>query len=211
MFRTSDTPTPSCFHPTEADLITYRDLARALGAPPNEAICRYLGAAGQHLVFIGESGQRDWARVDTQARTRWPDLPPAGKIASDGKTLESLPERIVYQILDSFKHEDMEIDLHQPIMSGLGAEKADLTLRRRSAACFIEVIGSCGPNRITRNDHELRGLERFERREAFYRRVGITPVCIFLDLLARPEELKALCRSLVVRLSGDRKESEISL
>lgn len=54
MFRSSDDSTPSRFHPTEADLITYRDLARALGAPPNEAICRYLGAAGQHLVFIGD-------------------------------------------------------------------------------------------------------------------------------------------------------------
>ncbi|WP_024716922.1 hypothetical protein [Gluconobacter oxydans] len=211
MFRSSEDATPSRFHPTEADLITYRDLARALGAPPSEAICRYLGPAGQHLVFIGESGQRDWAGVDTQARARWPDLPPTGKIASNGKTLESLPERVVYQILDSLKHEDMEIDLHQPIMADLGAEKADLTLRRRSAACFIEVIGSCGPNRITRNDHELRGLERFERREAFYRRVGITPVCIFLDLLARPEDLKALCQSLVDRIADDGSDREMSL
>lgn len=64
MSRFSDDATPSRFHPTEADLITYRDLARALGAPPSEAICRYLGPAGQHLVFIGESGQRDWARID---------------------------------------------------------------------------------------------------------------------------------------------------
>lgn len=211
MFRSSDDSTPSRFHPTEADLITYRDLARALGAPPNEAICRYLGAAGQHLVFIGESGQRDWARVDAQARARWPDLPPTGKVASDGKVLESLPERIVYQILDSVKHEDMEIDLHQPIMANVGAEKADLTLRRRSAACFIEVIGSCGPNRITRNDHELRGLERFERRENFYRRVGITPVCIFLDLLARPDDLKALCQSLVDRIADTEKNGETPL
>ncbi|KXV18827.1 hypothetical protein [Gluconobacter oxydans] len=203
MFRSSDEPTPSRFHPTEADLITYRDLACALGAPPNEAICRYLGPIGQHLVFVGESGQRDWARVDAQARARWPDLPPTGTTAYDGMVLESLPERIVFQILRSMALPDMEIDLHQPIMPDVGPEKADLTLRRRDAACFIEVIGCCGVNRITRNDHERRGLERFERREAFYRRVGITPVCIFLDLLARPEELKGLCRSLVERLSGD--------
>ncbi|OUJ04940.1 hypothetical protein [Acetobacter malorum] len=211
MFRSSDDATPSRFHPTEADLITYRDLARALGAPPSEAICRYLGPAGQHLVFIGESGQRDWARIDAQARARWPDLPSTGTTASDGKILESLPERIVYQILDSLKHHDMEIDLHQPIMADVGPEKADLTLRRRDAACFIEVIGCCGVNRITRNDHECRGLERFERREAFYRRVGITPVCIFLDLLARPEDLKALCQSLVDRIADDGSNIALSL
>lgn len=105
----------------------------------------------------------------------------------------------------------MEIDLHQPIMPAVGPEKADLTLRRRDAACFIEVIGYCGVNRITRNDHERRGLERFERREAFYRRVGITPVCIFLDLLARPEDLKALCQSLVDRIADDGRNSEIPL
>ncbi|KXV55866.1 hypothetical protein AD947_13965 [Acetobacter tropicalis] len=211
MFRSSDDSTPSRFHPTEADLITYRDLARALGAPPSEAICRYLGPAGQHLVFIGESGQRDWARIDAQARARWPDLPSTGTTASDGKILESLPERIVYQILDSLKHHDIEIDLHQQIMPDVRPEKADLTLRRRDAACFIEVIGCCGVNRITRNDHECRGLERFERREAFYRRVGITPVCIFLDLLARPEDLKALCQSLVDRIADDGSNIALSL
>lgn len=96
-------------------------------------------------------------------------------------------------------------------MPDVGPEKADLTLRRRDAACFIEVIGCCGVNRIIRYDHEHRGLERFERREAFYRRVGITPVCIFLDLLARPEDLKALCQSLVDRIADDGSNIALSL
>ncbi|NHO30354.1 hypothetical protein GOB82_09935 [Acetobacter farinalis] len=44
-----------------------------------------------------------------------------------------------------------------------------------------------------------------------YRRVGITPVCIFLDLLARPDDLKALCQSLVDRIADTEKNGETPL
>lgn len=195
--------TPACYLPTETDLDLYRDLACGLNAPPNAHICRYLGPAGEHLVFLGESGTSDWRRLQVMAHSRWPDLPEPGRIASDGTPLETLPERIVYEMLSPLLAPGMALDLHQPIEPGNGEHRADMTLRLGSARLFIEVVGCCGSDRIVRNDNERRWLARLDRRLDFYRALDLSPVCIHLDLLAQPGELRACCRTLVSRLVRD--------
>lgn len=159
----------SIFYPTEGDLLLYRDMTRALGAPPNAHMCRFLGAAGQHLVFIGDTGTIEWSRVQQTAVRRWPYLPTSGSIADDGTKLDSLPERIVYQMLCTLKRRNMHVDVHEPICLNQGLFRADLTLRKGSVSRYIEVAGCCGSDRITRNEEERRWLARLDQRLAFYR------------------------------------------
>ncbi|MBB3172881.1 hypothetical protein FHR90_000695 [Endobacter medicaginis] len=188
---------PACVLPTEADLVLYRDLARQLGAPPNAHICRHAGPAAHHLVFINESGPRDWTRVHDTAAARWPDLPKSGSVARDGTVLDSLPERIVYEMLAPRLKPRMALDLHQPIRARDARHRADFTLRCGAARRFIEVVGCCGSDRITRNDDERLWLARLDRRLAVYAAQGIVPVLIHLDLLAQPARLRTLCDDLV--------------
>lgn len=188
------------FFPDHADLQTYYDFAMELGAPPNHQMCRYRGVRAQHLVFLGESGTYAWARMDAMARQRWPDLPAAGKVAADKTLLASLPERIIYQFLTAGRFPGVAIDLHQPIDDRSDDFRADITLRCRDAAHFIEVVGCCARDRVVRNAIERRGLIRTELREKFYESQGIQPTLIFLDDFARPEELKSLCTALIQRV-----------
>lgn len=188
---------PAYVLPTDADLDRYHDLACELGAPPSAHICRHAGPAFQHLVFIGESGPRDWSRVHEMAVRRWPDMPEPGAVAEDGTVLDSLPERIVYEMLSPLLRPRMALDLHQPIVARDARHRADLTLRCGAARRYIEVIGCCGSDRITRNDDERRWLARLDRRLTVYDRHGISPVLVHLDLLAQPRRLRRLCADLV--------------
>ncbi|KFL91131.1 hypothetical protein AmDm5_0707 [Acetobacter malorum] len=187
----------SIFYPTEDDLLLYRDMTRALGAPPNAHMCRFLGAAGQHLVFIGDSGTSEWSRVQQTAAGLWPHLPVSGPVADDGTKLDSLPERIVYQMLCTLKRRNMHVDVHEPICLDQGLFRADITLRKGNVSRYIEVAGCCGSDRITRNDEERRWLARLDQRLSFYRALDITPVVVWLDMFARPAELKDLCIDLI--------------
>ena len=187
----------SIFYPTEDDLLLYRDMTRALGAPPNAHMCRFLGAAGQHLVFIGDSGTQEWSRVQQIAACRWPHLPVSGPVADDGTKLDSLPERIVYQMLCTLKRRNMHVDVHEPICLDEGRFRADLTLRKGNISRYVEVVGCCGSDRVTRNDDERKWLARLDQRLAFYRAQKIEPVVVWLDMFARPEVLKDLCIDLV--------------
>ncbi|MCP1231397.1 hypothetical protein [Acetobacter indonesiensis] len=191
------------FFPDHADLQTYYDFAMELGAPPNHQMCRYRGVRAQHLVFLGESGTYAWARMDAMARQRWPDLPVAGKVAADKTLLASLPERIIYQFLTAGRPPCVAIDLHQPIDDNSDEFRADITLRCRDAAHFIEVVGCCAHDRVVRNAVEKRGLIRTEQRERFYESRGMQPSLIFLDDFARPQELKAQCTALIERVLRD--------
>lgn len=196
----------SPFYPTEHDLQVYKRLTEELGAPPNAHICRFLGAEGQHLVFLGDSGTREWARVQRLAAQRWPGLPHPGLVARDGKTMDSLPERIVYDMLRGLLRRHMKLDVHQPILQQAGDYRADMTLRKGQASLFIEVVGCCGSDRITRNQKEQEWLQRFDKRMAFYRAHAIAPVCIWLDQFAQPGTLRKLCINLVdaIALEGAR-------
>lgn len=187
----------SIFYPTEDDLLLYRDMTRALGAPPNAHMCRFLGAVGQHLVFIGDSGTQEWSRVQQIAACRWPHLPTSGSVATDGTILDSLPERIVYQMLCTLKRRNMHVDVHEPIGLTQGRFRADLTLRKGNFCRYIEVAGCCGSDRITRNEDERKWLARLDQRLSFYRALDVTPVVVWLDMFARPAELKDLCIDLV--------------
>lgn len=187
----------SIFYPTDDDLLLYKDMTRALGAPPNSHMFRFLGAPGQHLVFIGESGTQEWSRVQQIAACRWPHLPVSGPVADDGTKLDSLPERIVYQILKGFLRRSMVLDVHEPIGLAQGRFRADLTLRKGNFCRYIEVVGCCGSDRITRNEDEREWLARLDQRLAFYRAQKIEPVVVWLDMFARPKELKDLCIDLV--------------
>lgn len=187
----------SIFYPTDEDLLLYRNMTLALGAPPNAHMFRFMGAAGQHLVFIGDTGTLEWARVQQMAMRRWPDLPAPGPVAFDGTVLDSLPERIAYQILSGFLRRNMVLDVHEPIGLAQGRFRADLTLRKGSVSRYIEVAGCCGSDRVTRNNEEQKWLARLDQRLNVYRALDITPVLIWLDLFARPAELKDLCVDLV--------------
>ncbi|MCP1195067.1 hypothetical protein NKW84_04215 [Acetobacter senegalensis] len=131
------------------------------------------------------------------AARRWPDLPAPGPIAHDGTVLDSLPERIVYQILKGFLRRNMVLDVHEPIGLAQGRFRADLTLRKGNFCRYIEVAGCCGSDRVTRNDDERKWLARLDQRLAFYRAQKIEPVVVWLDMFARPEVLKGLCIDLV--------------
>lgn len=187
----------SIFYPTEKDLLLYKQMAVALGAPPNAHMFRFMGAAGQHLIFIGDSGTAEWSRVQQTAAGLWPHLPVSGPVASDGTKLDSLPERIVYQMLCTLKRRNMHVDVHEPICLSEGLFRADLTLRKGNFCRYIEVAGCCGSDRVTRNDDERKWLARLDQRLAFYRALDITPVVVWLDMFARPEALKDLCIDLV--------------
>lgn len=187
----------SIFYPTKEDLRLYKNMTLALGAPPNSHMFRFLGAPGQHLVFIGESGTLEWSRVQRIASCRWPHLPVSGPVADDGTLLDSLPERIVYQMLCTLKRRNMHVDVHEPICLDKGLFRADLTLRKRNFCRYIEVAGCCGSDRITRNEEERRWLARLDQRLSFYRALDITPVVVWLDMFARPAELQDLCIDLV--------------
>lgn len=93
----------------------------------------------------------------------------------------------------------MAIDLHQPIDDTSDDFRADITLRCRDVAHFIEVVGCCARDRVVRNAIEKRGLIRTEQREKFYESRGIQPTMIFIDHFARPQELKAQCTALIER------------
>ncbi|MFP2870864.1 hypothetical protein ACLEIY_01235 [Acetobacter tropicalis] len=187
----------SIFYPTKEDLRLYKNMALALGAPPNSHMFRFMGAAGQHLVFIGESGTLEWSRVQQTAAGRWPHLPVSGPVASDGTLLDSLPERIVYQMLCALKRRNMHVDVHEPICLDKGLFRTDLTLRKGFVSRYIEVAGCCGSDRITRNEDERKWLARLDQRLSFYRALDVTPVVVWLDMFARPAELKDLCIDLV--------------
>lgn len=195
--NSSSSALSSIFYPTDEDLLLYRDMTIALGAPPNSHMFRFRGPAGQHLVFIGDSGTQEWSRVQQIAARRWPDLPTPGPIAHDGTVLDSLPERIVYQILKGFLRRNMVLDVHEPIGLAQGRFRADLTLRKGNASRYIEVAGCCGSDRITRNEDERKWLARLDQRLSFYRALDVTPVVVWLDMFARPAELKDLCIDLV--------------
>ncbi|WP_124306815.1 hypothetical protein [Acetobacter pasteurianus] len=81
-----------------------------------------------------------------------------------------------------------------------------MTLRKGQASLFIEVVGCCGSDRITRNQKEQEWLQRFDKRMAFYRAHAIAPVCIWLDQFAQPGTLRKLCINLVdtIALEGAR-------
>ncbi|GFE94770.1 hypothetical protein [Acetobacter persici] len=201
--RASQTPGRNAFFPDNKDLEIYHDFAVELGAPPNHQMCRYRGVRAQHLVFLGESGAYAWARMDAMARQRWPELPVAGKVAADETVLASLPERIIYQFLAGGRSPGVAIDLHQPIDDTSDDFRADITLRCRDVAHFIEVVGCCARDRVVRNAIEKRGLIRTEQREKFYESRGIQPTMIFIDHFARPQELKAQCAALIERVVHD--------
>ncbi len=190
------------FRATEADLHTYRRLTLSLGVPPNSAMLRYAGNQAAHLVFIGESGQPDWARFLREFYRRWPTLPPGGPVAADGTVLASLPERAAYEQLRPLLSRDLSLDLHQPISPDRGDQRADMTVRRGADAAYIEVVGACGSDLVVRNSQEKAWLDRLHRRLAFYRAQGITPLCVFLDTLMDPAALRQVFHDAIMTLGG---------
>jgi hypothetical protein len=114
--------------------------------------------------------------------------------------LESLPERVFYENLQSVRPCDMRLDLHQPICPELGSQRADMTLRLNQTAIYIEIVGACGSDLITRNADEARWLKRLRERLVFYQGCGITPSCVFLDTLVQPVALRQLCTNLIAKV-----------
>ncbi|GAL97570.1 hypothetical protein AA0312_0404 [Acetobacter tropicalis NRIC 0312] len=81
---------------TDEDLQVMAALTERLGAPPVSNMMRYCGPEVWHLDQLGES-LGDWRRMLEALARRYPDLPRSGAQASDGTTLDSAPERIVWE------------------------------------------------------------------------------------------------------------------
>ena len=190
----------SSYHATETDLQLYRRLTLDLGVPPNSEMLRYVGPQADHLVFIGESGTSEWARFLRQVYTRWPDLPVGGPVAEDGTVLDSLPERLAYEQLLPLMVRGLQLDLHQPISPEDGDYRADLTIRFKRSAAYLEVVGACGSDRIVRNPLEEEWLDRLDRRLDFYAELGIEPMCLYLDHLMDLDGLQQEYRRVIASL-----------
>lgn len=189
------------FRPSEADLLFYREVSLQLNVQPSSPMFRYTGPRGSHLSFIGERGCRDWARVMRFARMRWPDLPTAGKIASDGRQLGSVAERAFYETIIAVKPADVTIDVEQPLDERQpDGFRSDLGIRFKDRITHVEIVGACGSDEVTRNAAERHMLGRFHRRQKLYRKMGIKPVVLYLDMLIDPPVMRERFHAIVAAL-----------
>lgn len=189
------------FRPSEADLLFYREVSMLLNVQPSSPMFRYTGPRGSHLNFIGERGCRDWARLMRLARLRWPDLPTAGRIASDGRRLGSIPERSFYETIIAVQPGDITIDLEQPLDERQpDGFRSDLGIRYRDRITHVEIVGACGSDEVTRNAAERHMLGRFHRRLKLYHILGIEPVVLYLDVLVDPPAMRERFHAIVAAL-----------
>ncbi len=197
----------SFFEPTLDDLRLYRDLSLRLRAQPPSSLFRYIPTpAGQHLTRLGDCGTWAWAAVIKAAMACWNDLPTGGKIAEDGTQLNSTPERIAWEALCPVIPSDITLDVEPPIQIAAPARFfSDLGIRFQDRVRYVEVVGACGADRVTRNDWEAHLLAQFDRRLEVYRQKCLTPEIWYLNDLLEPAQLQKRFLALVAQLrSGGR-------
>ncbi|WP_252348928.1 hypothetical protein [Gluconobacter sp. P5E10] len=196
----------SFFEPTPDDLLLYRELSLRLKAQPPSSLFRYIPTpAGQHLTRLGDCGTWAWAAVIKAAMACWNDLPTGGKIAEDGTQLNSTPERIAWEALRPVTPSDITLDVEPPIQIAAPAHFfSDLGIRFQDRVRYVEVVGACGADRVTRNDWEAHLLAQFDRRLEVYRQKQLTPEIWYLNDLLEPAQLQERFLALVAQLrAGD--------
>lgn len=180
---------------TEEDLQFMATLTERLGAPPVSNMMRYCGPEARHLDQLGES-LGDWRRVLEALARHYPELPRSGQQASDGTTLDSAPERIVWETLVQMVPDELNLCCH-PLLEegrylrsdfGLCAPDEEIPL------LCIEVMGMLGSDRICRADVEEASLDRLAAKQDWFSQPG-RPLLrvIWLDMMAHPDWLEAIC------------------
>ncbi|WP_232091804.1 hypothetical protein [Acetobacter aceti] len=201
---------------TDEDLQFMAALTERLGAPPVSNMMRYCGPEARHLDQLGES-LGDWRRMLEALARRYPDLPQSGQRASDGTTLDSAPERIVWETLVQMVPDELELCCHPWLEEGrylrsdfgLCAPDDDIPL-----VC-IEVMGMLGSDRICRADVEEATLDRLAKKQDWFSQPG-RPLLrvIWLDMMAHPDWLEAICteaiEAAVAQLVCNREERRSS-
>jgi hypothetical protein len=180
---------------TDEDLQFMATLTERLGAPPVSNMMRYCGPEARHLDQLGES-LGDWRRMLDALARHYPELPRSGQQASDGTTLDSAPERIVWETLVQMVPDELELCCHPWLEEGrylrsdfgLCAPDGDTPL-----VC-IEVMGMLGSDRICRADVEDASLDRLAKKQDWFSQPD-RPLLrvIWLDMMAHPDWLEAIC------------------
>ncbi|AQS90936.1 hypothetical protein A0U94_08085 [Gluconobacter albidus] len=192
----------SFFEPTPDDLRLYRELSLRLRTQPPSSLFRYIPTpAGQHLTRLGDCGTWAWAAVIKAAMACWNDLPTGGKIAEDGTQLNSTPERILWEALRPVTPSDITLDVEPPIQIAAPVRFfSDLGIRFQDRVRYVEVVGACGADRVTRNEWEAHLLAQFDRRLEVYRQQRLTPEIWYLNDLLEPAQLQKRFLALVAQL-----------
>lgn len=193
----------SFFEPTPDDLRLYRELSLRLRVQPPSSLFRYIPTpAGQHLTRLGDCKQWAWAAVIKAAMAQWHDLPTRGTIASDGKKLNSTPERIVWEALRPVAPDDITLDVEPRIqIAGPALFFSDLGIRFQDRVRYVEVAGGCGRDRVVRNPYEVQLLQGLDRRLGAYRAYGLeAPEIWWLDDLIDPDGLRRRFLEIVAQL-----------
>ncbi|GBR68154.1 hypothetical protein AA0312_0777 [Acetobacter tropicalis NRIC 0312] len=202
---------------TDEDLQFMAALTERLGAPPVSNMMRYCGPEARHLDQLGES-LGDWRRMLEALARRHPHLPRSGSQASDGTTLDSAPERIVWETLVQMVPDELELCCH-PLLEDGRYLRSDFGLcapDEETPLVCIEVMGMLGSDRICRADVEEASLGRLAKKQDWFSQPG-RPLLrvIWLDMIAHPDWLEAICaeaiEATVAQLVCNRKERRSSM
>ncbi|WP_252347088.1 hypothetical protein [Acetobacter sp. P1H12_c] len=180
---------------TEHDLQVMAALTERLGAPPVSNMMRYCGPEARHLDQLGES-LGDWRRMLEALARRYPDLPRSGAQASDGTTLDSAPERIVWETLVQRVPDDLDLRCHPWLEDGryLRSDFGLCAPEEETPLVCIEVMGMLGSDQICRTDVEEASLDRLAEKQDWFSQPD-RPLLrvIWLDMMAHPDWLEAIC------------------
>lgn len=180
---------------TDEDLQFMAALTERLGAPPVSTMMRYCGPEARHLDQLGES-LGDWRRVLEALARHYPELPRSGQQASDGTTLDSAPERIVWETLVQMVPDELDLCCHPWLEDGryLRSDFGLCAPDEETPLLCIEVMGMLGSDRICRADVEEASLDRLAMKEDWFSQPG-RPLLrvIWLDMMAHPDWLEAIC------------------
>ncbi|CAI9121527.1 hypothetical protein [Brytella acorum] len=96
---------------------------------------------------------------------------------------------------------DITLDVEPPIQIAAPARFfSDLGIRFQDRVRYVEVVGACGADRVTRNDWEAHLLAQFDRRLEVYRQQRLTPQIWYLNDLLEPAQLQKRFLALVAQL-----------
>ncbi|WP_227004828.1 hypothetical protein [Acetobacter senegalensis] len=191
---------------TDEDLQLMAALTERLGAPPVSNMMRYCGHEARHLDQLGES-LGDWRRMLEALARRYPDLPRSGAQASDGTTLDSAPERIVWETLVQRVPDDLDLCCHPWLEDGryLRSDFGLCAPEEETPLVCIEVMGMLGSDQICRTDVEEASLDRLAEKQDWFSQPG-RPLLrvIWLDMMAHPDWLEAICTEAIAAAVAQR-------
>ena len=149
-------------------------------------------------MFLRDDPVR-WEQARKAVHVLWPDIPAwTSKIADDNTRLASVPERIVYDMLNEIRPKEIRI-VTTATFRGL---KADFGLARGSgpAAIFIEVFGMIQRGGSPCNAQAQNYQRKANRKLAIYAENGVSPTLIYLDDVCCPPRLRKLLHQAISQL-----------